>query len=103
MEIDKRPDRRIQARLQQGGNENKLQVPLAWGGVLGWGGVASWFLLWGEGKGGSRDLARGVALEVCPPLWWWCVQDHAYAPFSFFVKGSQCSVLNVSVSYPAWE
>ena len=41
---------------------------------------ASLFLIWGEGRGVSRDQAGGVALVACPPLRWWCVQGACAVP-----------------------
>ena len=64
IEIDQRLDKKfrqgfIGAPAAAGRNENKLTVSLALS--LGW---MRWFLIWGEGRGGSRGQARGGGLGV---------------------------------------
>ena len=76
--------------------ENKQQVPLLahslWGGA---GEGASWFLIWGEGRGMTKDLGQSSGLGGLPTLWWWCVQRacavpcfHSQHPTQFFRSGS---------------
>ena len=51
--------------------------------VEGGQGRASCCLTWGEGRGVSKGLARGVAQMICPPLWWHGVQGSCSEPYYY--------------------
>ena len=86
MEIVKRPDRKIQARLYWGSRcsrgEGKQQVPLLVH-LLGVEGVVSWLLLWRGGGSRPRSRPEGWLRWSAHPLVGLCAGGALYPAFAF--------------------